>query len=70
MAGPISNDKCPCKRREEEKTRHRGEGHVREAEIRAILPQGNRPLESPGAGSGMERILLQSLEKEPVVPAR
>lgn len=28
MAGPIPKDKCPCQRREEEKTGHREEGHA------------------------------------------
>lgn len=62
LGGPSSNDKCPYKKREGERT-HRVPGHVKtEAETGIMLTQAQESLEPQEAGRGRKDSLLEPWE--------
>lgn len=65
--GPISMTSVLV--RKVKRRRHRREGHLKEAETGGRLSQTNKHVETPEAGTGMELIFPQSLQKEPTALA-
>ena len=61
---PKSNDRCPCKRDERRKHKHREESHVKvEAALGVMQPQTRKGLEPTEAGGVRKDSSLESSEK-------